>query len=158
MATHSNVLAWRVPGMGEPGGLPSMGSHRVGHDWSDLAAAASDCNPPGYSVHGILQARILEWIALPFSWGSFWSRDWIWVSHISSRFFTIWATREAQRKSCMCVCVCVCVCVCIIIAMYTLNAYSFVRLYFRKIQGGKLERASDIRNVIFFNAFCRCCF
>ena len=40
MATHSNVLAWRIPGMGEPGGLPSMGSHRVGHDWSDLAAAA----------------------------------------------------------------------------------------------------------------------
>ena len=44
MATHSSVLAWRIPGMGEPGGLPSMGSHRVGHDWSDLAAAAAwDC-------------------------------------------------------------------------------------------------------------------
>ena len=41
MATHSSVLAWRTPGMGEPGGLPSMGSHRVGHDWSDLAAAAA---------------------------------------------------------------------------------------------------------------------
>ena len=40
MATHSTVLAWRIPGMGEPGGLPSMGSHRVGHDWSDLAVAA----------------------------------------------------------------------------------------------------------------------
>ena len=39
MATHSRVLAWRIPGMGEPGGLPSMGSHRVEHDWSDLAAA-----------------------------------------------------------------------------------------------------------------------
>ena len=38
MASHSSVLAWRIPGMGEPGGLPSMGSHRVGHDWSDLAA------------------------------------------------------------------------------------------------------------------------
>ena len=37
MATHSSVLAWRIPGTGEPGGLPSMGSHRVGHDWSDLA-------------------------------------------------------------------------------------------------------------------------
>ena len=36
--THSSVLAWRIPGTGEPGGLPSMGSHRVGHDWSDLAA------------------------------------------------------------------------------------------------------------------------
>ena len=41
MATHSSVLAWRLPGMGEPGGLPSVGSHRVGHDWSDLAAAAA---------------------------------------------------------------------------------------------------------------------
>ena len=41
MATHSSVLAWRIPGMGEAGGLPSMGSHRVGHDWSDLAAAAA---------------------------------------------------------------------------------------------------------------------
>ena len=40
MATHSSVLAWRIPGTGEPGGLLSMGSHRVGHDWSDLAAAA----------------------------------------------------------------------------------------------------------------------
>ena len=38
MATHSIVLAWRFPGMAEPGGLPSMGSHRVAHDWSDLAA------------------------------------------------------------------------------------------------------------------------
>ena len=41
MATHSSVIAWRIPGMGEPGGLLSMGSHRVGHDWSDLAAAAA---------------------------------------------------------------------------------------------------------------------
>ena len=40
MATHSSVLAWGVPGTAEPGGLPSMGSHRVGHDQSDLAAAA----------------------------------------------------------------------------------------------------------------------
>ena len=39
MATHSRILALRIPGMGEPGGLPSMGSHRVRHDWSDLAAA-----------------------------------------------------------------------------------------------------------------------
>ena len=41
MASHSSILAWRIPGMGEPGGLPSMGSHRVIHDWSDLAAAAA---------------------------------------------------------------------------------------------------------------------
>ena len=41
MATHSSVLVWRIPGMGEPGGLLSMGSHRVGHNWSTLAAAAA---------------------------------------------------------------------------------------------------------------------
>ena len=41
VATHSSVLAWRIPGTSEPGGLPSMGSHSVGHDWSDLAAAAA---------------------------------------------------------------------------------------------------------------------
>ena len=41
MATHSSVLAWRIPGTGEPGGLPSTGSHTVGHDQSDLAAAAT---------------------------------------------------------------------------------------------------------------------
>ena len=41
MATHSSVLVWRIPGTGEPGGLPSLGLHRVGHDWSDLAAVAA---------------------------------------------------------------------------------------------------------------------
>ena len=75
MATHSSVLAWRIPGTGEPGGLPSMGSHRVGH-----AAAARckvkllshrltlcdpmDCSLPGSFVHGIFQARILEGVAI----------------------------------------------------------------------------------------------
>ena len=41
MATHSSILAWRIPGTGEPGGMPSLRSYRVGHDWSDLAAAVS---------------------------------------------------------------------------------------------------------------------
>ena len=51
MATHSSVLAWRIPGVGEPGGLPSMGSNRVGHDWSDLAAAANyDTNQLTYET------------------------------------------------------------------------------------------------------------
>ena len=45
MAIHSNVLAWRMPGMGKPGGMPSMGLHRVGHDWSDLVAAAAAVYP-----------------------------------------------------------------------------------------------------------------
>ena len=47
MATPSSVLAWRIPGMVEPGGLPSMGLHRVRHDWSDLAAAAAACSNAG---------------------------------------------------------------------------------------------------------------
>jgi len=53
-----------------------------------------DCSPPGSSVHGILQARILQWFAMPFSRGSSWSRDHIWVSCIAGRFFTIWATSK----------------------------------------------------------------
>ena len=46
-----------------------------------------DCSPPGFSVHGILQERILEWIAIPFSRGSFWPSDWTWVSCIAGRFW-----------------------------------------------------------------------
>ena len=50
METHSSVLAWRIPGTGEPGGLPSMGSHRVGHDWGDLAAAAAATAAAAYTL------------------------------------------------------------------------------------------------------------
>ena len=53
-----------------------------------------DCNPPGSFVHGILQARIPEWVAIPISGGSSWPRDWARVSSIEGRFFTIWVTRE----------------------------------------------------------------
>ena len=52
----------------------------------------TDCSPPGSSVHGILQERILEWIAVPFSRGSSWPRDRTQVSCIAGKFFTIWAT------------------------------------------------------------------
>ena len=55
-----------------------------------------DCSPPGSSVHGILQARILEWVAIPFSRGSSWPKNWTQVSWIAGIFFTIWATRKAQ--------------------------------------------------------------
>ena len=54
-----------------------------------------DCSPPASSVHGILQARILEWVAIPFSRGSSWSRDQTWVSCIAGRILTMWAAREA---------------------------------------------------------------
>ena len=185
MATHSSVLAWRIPGTGEPGGLPSMGSHRVGHDWSDLAAAAESsgvsaslllsclylnarllfptgtsgptpscltlflalsalfeiksklyqsgsqssislclyflifiawlhqcvvvqsvesevaqscptvcdpmgCSLPGSSVHGIFQARVLEWVAISFSSASKWKVKVKSLSHVGL-FTTPWA-------------------------------------------------------------------
>ena len=56
MATHFSVLAWRIPGTAEPGGLPSLGSHRVRHDWSDLAAAAAT-----WIYNGILCSHKEEW-------------------------------------------------------------------------------------------------
>ena len=67
MATHSSILAWRIPGTEEPGGLPSMGSHRVRHDWSDLAAAAAavvkDMNKNAHYLN------VGDWVALELSWG-----------------------------------------------------------------------------------------
>ena len=57
-----------------------------------------DCSPPGSSVHETLQARVLEWVAIPFSKVSSWPSDRTWVSHIAGRFFTIWATRAALLK------------------------------------------------------------
>ena len=59
-----------------------------------------DCSLPGFSVHGILQARILEWVAPPFSRGSSWTRDQTWVSHLSGRFFTIWTTKPIPNVTC----------------------------------------------------------
>ena len=55
----------------------------------------TNCSLPGFSVHGILQARILEWIAIPFSRGSSWPRDRSLVSCIAGRFFTVWATGKS---------------------------------------------------------------
>ena len=54
-----------------------------------------DCSLPGSSLHGILQARVLEWGAISFSRGSSWPRDWTRVSHIPGRYFNLWVTREA---------------------------------------------------------------
>ena len=87
MATHSSVLAWRIPGTGEPGGLPSMGSHRVRHDWSDLAeqrdgircglcGVLDPCfstvlpgwrGPSAWSSHGALSSTTL----IPMKWLQF---------------------------------------------------------------------------------------
>ena len=56
-----------------------------------------DCRPPGFSIPGILQARILEWVAIPFSKASSQPKDQTQVSCIAGIFFTVWATREAHE-------------------------------------------------------------
>ena len=64
----------------------------------------TDCGLPGSSVHGILQAKILEWAAISFSRGSSWPRNQTQVSCIADRFFTNWATREANCFVNFCIC------------------------------------------------------
>ena len=66
MATHSSVLAWRIPGTGEPGGLPSMGSHRVGHDWSDLAAKCDFVFP--WSLITLSSFSYTYWLFIHLLW------------------------------------------------------------------------------------------
>ena len=82
MATHSSALAWRIPGTGEPGGLPSMGSHRVRHDWSDLAAAAV-LNPAFKNLIVSHWRRVINSFTLhstvcvyPLLFARNWSRSW----------------------------------------------------------------------------------
>ena len=96
MATHSSVLAWRVPGTGEPGGLPSMGSHRVRHDWSDSAAAHSSSHGAvcftklwvsckicvwfyfwffQYTEQQVLNSSLLEWTLCPRLSESMWRME-----------------------------------------------------------------------------------
>ena len=88
MATHSSILAWRIPGMGEPGGLLSMGLYRVEHNWSDLAAAAAAAAATYY--HGErngspLQNSCLENLR---DWGTSWAtvygftKSWTWFNNI----------------------------------------------------------------------------
>ena len=57
-----------------------------------------DCGLPGSSIHGVLQASVLEWVAIAFSRGSSWPRDWTQVSHIAGKRFTLWANRETRKK------------------------------------------------------------
>ena len=81
--THSSVLAWRIPGTAGPGGLLSMGLHRVGHNWSDLAAAAADIFFTKYSEHFLLNRMFhlneLVWLLMGLFFlimRSFWIKNW----------------------------------------------------------------------------------
>ena len=75
MATHSSLLAWRIPGTGEPGGLPSVGLHRVGHDWSNLAVAAGRLYFMTFLVNFCDCCMvILIWLAMHETW--VWSLGW----------------------------------------------------------------------------------
>ena len=65
--------------------------------WCLILCDPMDCSLPGSSLHGILQARVLEWVAISFSRGSSRPRDWTQVSRIAGRCFNLWATREALR-------------------------------------------------------------
>ena len=117
IVTHSSILAWEIPWTGEPGGLQSIGSQKSQTRLSDYTTSWEShcevsevaqscptlcdlvgCSLPGCSVHGIRQARILEWVAISFSRGSSWSRDQTRVSHLAGRRFNLWATREAQES------------------------------------------------------------
>ena len=106
MATHSSIPAWRIPRTEEPGRLQSTGSQTVRHDWatslkrrieseSEVAQSCPtfsdpmDCSLPGSSIHGIFQARVLEWVAVSFSRGSSRLRDWTRVSRIAGGCFTL---------------------------------------------------------------------
>ena len=76
VATHSSVLAWRIPGTGEPVGLPSLGSHRVGHDWSNLAAGAAT----GKTIALTIWTFVSKVMSLPFN--------------MLSRFVTVYLPRS----------------------------------------------------------------
>ena len=113
MATHSSILAWRIT-MDSPWGcketdtteqFTSLHFTSCIYIWSEVAQSCPtlcdpmDCNLLGFSIHGILQARILEWIAISFSKGSSQPRDRTRVSCIGGRRFNLWATREALEAS-----------------------------------------------------------
>ena len=83
---------------------------KISLQWNEVRVAqlcltlsnSIDCSPPGSSGHGILQARILEWVAIPFSRGSSQPRDQTCISCIAGRFFTVWATRDAPKRKWKC--------------------------------------------------------
>ena len=88
MATHSSVLAWRIPRTGEPGGLQSLGSHRVGHDWSNLAAAVRWW---GNSLVAVVRTRCFHCHGPRFS---------PWLGNEDPTSHVAWLKREKEGKKC----------------------------------------------------------
>ena len=97
MATNSSVLAWRIPGSGEPGGLPSMGSHRVGHNWSDLAAAAAVHN--SVTSWGPSLVEIGQWLSTCFNRQLYFAFSCLWKVYFLEYFKYVFLTLE-ERKPC----------------------------------------------------------
>ena len=91
----SSERSWRAPKCKEGSHWLSMKVKMLVAQSCPTLCNPKDRSPPGSSVHGILQARVLECVAIPFSRGSSRPRDWTQVSCIAGRFFTVWATREA---------------------------------------------------------------
>ena len=94
MATHSSGLAWRIPGTGEPGGLPSMGSHRVRHNWSNLAAAAAAAE----------NSKDLQILCLYVPWLLFGKKQWASMSveattqaFVASSYLHLWFESPAMK-------------------------------------------------------------
>ena len=109
MATHSSVLAWRIPGTGEPGGLPSMGSHRVRHNWSDLAVAAHGDGriTQGGGPNSLSTGWQIRWNCLPTSTflallpDNFMSSGPESASSLDAPQFTCWST-DVWLFNCLC--------------------------------------------------------
>ena len=96
-ASPSSILAWRIRWI-IVHGIAKSRTHLINfHFHFSLFLYSSLCDIMDYTVHGILQARILKWVISPFSRGSSQPRYWTQVSHMAGGFFTSWATREAQR-------------------------------------------------------------
>ena len=77
--------------------LPRQNEKPLESDSDSVVSDPMKCSLPGSSVHGVLQARMLEWVAVSYSRGSSWAADWTWVSHIAGRFFTVWSHKRSFR-------------------------------------------------------------
>ena len=103
MATHSSVLAWRIPGTAGPGGLPSMGSHRVGHDWINLAvaAAARRVMEKAMATYSSTLAWKIPWTEEPGRLQSMGSRNRTWLSNFTFTFHFHVLEKEMATHSCV---------------------------------------------------------